>query len=192
MTRSPLRRLVFGALHRLLYLWVRSETINQSTFTLKLDRSKPVFYVLQLPSISDLAVVDSECRKAGLPRPILPVSVGKLDEPSAFFYLTPEPGWFGGQDKRGASPTLVRLLNTLNADAGLDAQIVPVSVFWGQSPASESSPWKLLFADSWAVTGRLASLLGSIKIAQRGGQNHTFTRDGIAAQYQTNFGASLW
>lgn len=28
MTRSPLRRLIFGALRRLMYLWVRSETIN--------------------------------------------------------------------------------------------------------------------------------------------------------------------
>ena len=44
----------------------------------------------------------------------------------------------------------------------------------------------------WAVTGRLASLLGSIKIAQRGGQNHTFTRDSIAAQYRASFGASPW
>lgn len=167
MTRSPLRRLVFGALHRLLYLWVRSETINQSAFTLKLDRSRPVFYVLQLPSVSDLAVVDSECRKAGLPRPILPVSVGQLDEPSAFFYLTPEPGWFGGQDKRGASPTLVRLLDALAADASLDAQIVPVSVFWGQTPASESSPWKLLFADSWAVTGRLRKLLSILILGRK-------------------------
>ena len=167
MTRSPLRRLVFGALHRLLYLWVRSETINQSAFTLKLDRSRPVFYVLQLPSVSDLAVVDSECRKAGLPRPILPVSVGQLDEPSAFFYLTPEPGWFGGQDKRGASPTLVRVLDALAADASLDAQIVPVSVFWGQTPASESSPWKLLFADSWAVTGRLRKLLSILILGRK-------------------------
>ena len=61
MTRSPLRRLAFGTLRRLLYLWVRSETINQSAFTLKLDRSKPVFYVLQQPSVSDLAVLDHEC-----------------------------------------------------------------------------------------------------------------------------------
>ncbi len=167
MTSSPLRRLVFGALHRLLYLWVRSETINQSAFTLKLDTGKPVFYVLQLPSISDLAVVDSECRKAGLPRPILPVSVGKLDEPSAFFYLTPEAGWLGGQDKRGASPTLVRLLKTLTADVTLDAQIVPVSVFWGQSPESESSPWKLLFADSWAVTGRLRKFLSILILGRK-------------------------
>ena len=167
MTSSPLRRLVFGALHRLLYLWVRSETINQSAFTLKLDTAKPVFYVLQLPSISDLAVVDSECRKAGLPRPILPVSVGKLDEPSAFFYLTPEAGWLGGQDKRGTSPTLVRLLKTLTADVTLDAQIVPVSVFWGQSPESESSPWKLLFADSWAVTGRLRKFLSILILGRK-------------------------
>ena len=44
----------------------------------------------------------------------------------------------------------------------------------------------------WATTGRLASLLGSIKIAQRGGQNHAFTRTEIATQYQTHFGAALW
>jgi adenosine kinase len=44
----------------------------------------------------------------------------------------------------------------------------------------------------WAVTGRLASLLGAIKIAQRGGQNHAFTRDQIAAQYKANFGAAPW
>jgi adenosine kinase len=44
----------------------------------------------------------------------------------------------------------------------------------------------------WAVAGRLASLLGSIKIAQRGGQNHTFTRDSIAAQYKTSFGSTPW
>ncbi|WP_163009525.1 hypothetical protein, partial [Pseudomonas viridiflava] len=76
MTRSPFRRLVFDTLRRLLYLWVRSETINQSAFTLKLDRSKPALYVLQQPSLSDLAVLDRECTKAGLPRPVVPVAVG--------------------------------------------------------------------------------------------------------------------
>jgi len=159
MTRSPFRRLVFGALRRLLYLWVRSETINQSSFTLNLDRSRPVLYVLQSPSLSDLAVIDRECSKAGLPRPVLPVAVGDLLEPAAFFYLTPAPDWLGRQDKRGAPPTLERVVNVLSDNAGEDAQIIPVSVFWGQSPASESSPWKLLFADSWAVTGRLRRLV---------------------------------
>jgi len=44
----------------------------------------------------------------------------------------------------------------------------------------------------WAVTGRLASLLGALKIAQRGPQNHTFTRESIAAMYKSNFGGALW
>ena len=44
----------------------------------------------------------------------------------------------------------------------------------------------------WAVTGRLASLIGALKIAQRGPQNHAFTRDSIAALYLANFGAAPW
>ncbi|MFV3334445.1 glycerol-3-phosphate 1-O-acyltransferase PlsB [Pseudomonas sp. NY15437] len=158
MPRYPFRRFGFGALRRLLYLWVRSETINQSAFSLKIDRSKPVLYVLQQPSVSDLAVVDTECRKAGLPRPVMPVAVGESIEPAAFFYLTPEPDWLGRQDKRGAPPALVRMLGAIGQNGIDDAQIVPVSVFWGQSPDSEKSAWKLLFADNWAVTGRLRKL----------------------------------
>ncbi|WP_152225076.1 glycerol-3-phosphate 1-O-acyltransferase PlsB [Pseudomonas sp. SCB32] len=158
MPRYPFRRFGFGALRRLLYLWVRSETINQSSFSLKIDRSKPVLYVLQQPSVSDLAVVDTECRKAGLPRPVMPVAIGESIEPAAFFYLTPEPDWLGRQDKRGAPPALVRTLNAIGQNGIDDAQIVPVSVFWGQSPDSEKSAWKLLFADNWAVTGRLRKL----------------------------------
>ncbi|WP_339486126.1 glycerol-3-phosphate 1-O-acyltransferase PlsB [Pseudomonas sp. EL_65y_Pfl2_R95] len=167
MTRSPFRRLVFGTVRRLLYLWVRSETINQSAFTLKLDRSKPVLFVLQKPSISDLAVLDTECRKAGLPRPVLPVAVGDLMEPAAYFYLNPPSGWFGRQNKRGISPTLDRVVSALSESSIDDAQIIPVSVFWGQSPDRETSPWKLLFADSWAVTGRLRRVVSILILGRK-------------------------
>ena len=44
----------------------------------------------------------------------------------------------------------------------------------------------------WQKTGQLASLLGSIKIAHRGGQNHKLTRDEIAQRYQQAFGSALW
>jgi adenosine kinase len=44
----------------------------------------------------------------------------------------------------------------------------------------------------WHTTGRLASLLGSIKIARRGGQNHHFTRDEIAQRYRDAFGSRIW
>jgi adenosine kinase len=44
----------------------------------------------------------------------------------------------------------------------------------------------------WQKTGQLASLMGSIKIAHRGGQNHKLTRDEIAQRYQQAFGTALW
>ncbi|SDU23014.1 glycerol-3-phosphate acyltransferase [Pseudomonas pohangensis] len=159
MTRSPVSRFLFSSLRRLLYVWVRSETINQPAFSLKLEPGKPVVYVLQRESVSDLAVVDHECSLAGLPRPVQPVQVGASQEPKAYFYLSPEADWLGRQEMPGSSPTLVRLLAAVEQDLQCDVQIVPVSVFWGQTPDRETSPWKLLFADNWAVTGRLRKLL---------------------------------
>ncbi len=44
----------------------------------------------------------------------------------------------------------------------------------------------------WQRTGRLASLLGALKIASRGGQNHVVDRDRLAAAYAEQFGGSLW
>ena len=44
----------------------------------------------------------------------------------------------------------------------------------------------------WELTGRLASLLGAIKIAHRGGQNHRFTRDEIRDRCKRDFGTAIW
>ena len=43
----------------------------------------------------------------------------------------------------------------------------------------------------WDVTGRIASLMGAIKIASHGPQNHRFTRDEFAIQYRAAFGQTL-
>jgi len=44
----------------------------------------------------------------------------------------------------------------------------------------------------WETTGRLASLLGSIKIAQRGPQNHELTRESVAERFKEAYGTALW
>ena len=44
----------------------------------------------------------------------------------------------------------------------------------------------------WERTGRLASLLGSLKIASRGGQNHAFDRDSVADLFRDRFGQALF
>jgi adenosine kinase len=43
----------------------------------------------------------------------------------------------------------------------------------------------------WETTGRLASLMGSIKISHQGPQNHQFSKDQIADQFKSAFGFSL-
>ncbi len=44
----------------------------------------------------------------------------------------------------------------------------------------------------WEKTGRLAAILGAIKIASRGGQNHIVNRERIATLYYDHFAAYLW
>jgi len=43
----------------------------------------------------------------------------------------------------------------------------------------------------WETTGRIASLLGSIKIEHHGTQNHKFTMDSFKARYKESFGSSF-
>jgi adenosine kinase len=43
----------------------------------------------------------------------------------------------------------------------------------------------------WPSTGRLASLLGTLKIGYKGGQNHVFSRDEIAARFKHAFDLAL-
>jgi adenosine kinase len=44
----------------------------------------------------------------------------------------------------------------------------------------------------WERTGRLASVMGALKIAHRGGQNHRPTREDIARTFSEAFGEELW
>ena len=44
----------------------------------------------------------------------------------------------------------------------------------------------------WGTAGRLASLMGAIKIVHRGGQNHDMNRAEIGIRYHQHFGTHIW
>ena len=48
----------------------------------------------------------------------------------------------------------------------------------------------LLHGLDWPTTGRIASLLGALKIATRGTQNHRFTPAELAVSYRLAFGSA--
>ena len=151
-------RLYFALMRRLLFLWARSESIGDPVTKVAPQPDLPTLYVLPGRSFSDLLVLDHECARLGLPRPILPPE-GVLEEETAYLHLTNELAWTGRPDPRKPSPRLLRALTAVELRVSPDVQLVPVSVFWGQSPDVESSPLKLLFAYRWGVGGKLRKFL---------------------------------
>ena len=154
-------RLRHGLMRRILYLWARSESIGDPMAKVAPQADLPLLYVLPGRSFSDLLVLDKECAQLGLPRPILPPP-GALEEDQAYFYLTGEVAWTGRPDPRKPPPQLLRALSAVELRACPDVQLVPVSVFWGQSPDVESSALKLLFAYKWGVGGKLRKFLAIV------------------------------
>jgi adenosine kinase len=49
----------------------------------------------------------------------------------------------------------------------------------------------LLHGLDWETTGRIASLIGALKIETRGTQNHSFTAAQFEQRYQASFGKAL-
>ena len=146
-------RLRFGLARRVLYLWARSRRIGDDD---TIDPQRPVIYVLPYRSLSDLIVADRECVRAGLPRPVR-APLPPLDERESYVFLNHQRSWVGRPDPRSQSPRLGKVLECALDDAA-SVQLVPITVFWGQSPDSESSPLKLLFAWNW-MGGRLRKFL---------------------------------
>ena len=78
----------------------------------------------------------------------------------------------------------------------IDIPVAPAEALIDPTGCGDAYRSGLLYGISqgwdWEKTGRLASLMGSIKIAHRGGQNHKLTRDDIAARYHAAFDDNLW
>ena len=77
----------------------------------------------------------------------------------------------------------------------LEIPTVPVSQLSDPTGCGDAYRSGLLYGLSkdldWETTGRLASLMGGIKIEHAGTQNHAFTREAIAERYRDAFGESL-
>jgi adenosine kinase len=73
-----------------------------------------------------------------------------------------------------------------------DIPVVPAALVVDPTGCGDAYRAGLLFGIAqgydWPTTGRLASLLGSIKIAHQGGQNHSFTPADIADKFEAAFG----
>ncbi|HUP90722.1 MAG TPA: glycerol-3-phosphate 1-O-acyltransferase PlsB [Solimonas sp.] len=144
--RALLYRALYGMawwLFRPFNRWIRYRTVPADLREhLKLDPTKPVVYILAQRSWTDLFVLDRICKDLVLPRPSRTGSNFPQVERAGVVYM---PALL---EMRVHPTDLTRLIETGIATKTFDAQLVPVSVFWGRDPGKETSLWKLMFADS--------------------------------------------
>jgi glycerol-3-phosphate O-acyltransferase len=140
-------------LRRLLALWVRYKVRPDEAVSHVRDRDKPVCYVVENSSVTDLAVLQDACVKLKLPRPQKRLLRQSKDLRS-FFYLSRPRGFWDERIDRRAPPQLQQMIAALAASPGLDVELVPVAMYWGRAPQKEGSWFRLLLVEDWALTSR--------------------------------------
>jgi len=122
-------------------------------------RPRPVCYVLERESRTDLAVLSMVCATLRLPRLERRLLVGKRRADQAYFELMRPTGLFTpGHDAR-APRYLVQLVAAAAAHPEVDVDLLPVAIFWGRAPHKKASLWGLLFAEDWVLVGRFRKAL---------------------------------
>ena len=74
-------------------------------------------------------------------------------------FLERRAGFFGLRVDRRMPETLRQLCAAAATDLAFEADIVPVSLFWGRSPGRERSWFRLLVAEGWDIGGRFRKVL---------------------------------
>ncbi|WP_037027151.1 glycerol-3-phosphate 1-O-acyltransferase PlsB [Psychromonas aquimarina] len=120
--------------------WVRSVYVpRQPISELQLDLKRPIIYVVEQNSASDLLGLQAACVQAGLPDPYLPIEVAGQSLSAVIFIHN--WSWFSPRLPRlQETPYLAQyqqLLNLHKANSELDIQLLPVSFYWGRNPGKK-------------------------------------------------------
>jgi glycerol-3-phosphate O-acyltransferase len=154
---TALERLLLPVVRRFVAFWVRPSVLPDDVAA-RLERGRPVVYALEKRSIVDMAVLEYVCRERGLPAPLQPIGAGSEQQISTVF-LERRAGFLGLRVDRRLSEPLRRLTQQGLRDPDFDADLVPVSLFFGRAPGRERSWFRLMVAEDWDIGGRFRKLL---------------------------------
>ena len=154
---SALERLLLPLVRRFVALWVRPSVLPDAVIE-RFASGRPVIYALEKRSLVDVAVLEYVCNERDLPPPLAPLGSGTLLG-SSILFLERRAGFFGVRIDRRMPEALRALTGAAAADLAFDADLVPVSLFWGRAPGRERSWFRLMVAEGWDIGGRFRKLL---------------------------------
>jgi glycerol-3-phosphate O-acyltransferase len=155
--------LTLDVLRRILYLGTRTQVFPEAPEALGLRPEVPVCYVLQENHLSNLLVLDHECRQLGLPPALRPMRDDAYTAQRSFFFLARRMrGSIAPNPRSAHSAMLKALVRTALAAPQFDVQLVPVSILWGREPGKQDSVLKALFAETWQQVSTLRHLFAML------------------------------
>ena len=154
---TTIERLLLPLVRRFVSLWVRPVVLPNDVRD-RIVPGRPAVYVLEKHSVVDLAVLEYVCAERSLPPPLAPLGSGALLTASVLF-LERRRGLFGQRIDRRMPEGLRTLTGIAAADIAFDADLVPVSLFWGRAPGRERSWVRLMVAEGWDLGGRFRKAL---------------------------------
>ena len=147
---------ILWAQRKLLMIWVKVSVVPSDPSTLGLTSERPVFYILETRSLSNLLILEQQCIALNLPRPTETFSYEPLQlRRSASALRRWEGFWRLRPSKVSYSQTLQQLLEYAIRHSDTDILLAPVTVFWGRRPDKNQGWFQLLFAEPWSKVGRL-------------------------------------
>lgn len=139
---------------KLLYLWIRTDIIQPEDLPVD-DNTSVTVYVLQSRAWTDLLVLEQECKKRLLTRPLSRIPLAPMNRWHHVYTVAqaqPLTAWLMQEPKR--SQMLGGLYRALKENPQLDVNFVPVMIFWGR-PVLKQKHWlRVLFSDTWGFAGR--------------------------------------
>lgn len=156
--------LIFNKISALFYFickllikpWLKTRVLPTNFEALNIDLSKPICYVMESRSTSNLALLDIECKKLGLPSPRTSLGEDELADFRSVYSVLPKKyqrAKYAHMNKDTGK--LRELLHIVaNSEQDLDVQFVPAFVLWGRPVGKEGSWYHELFADTWNIVGR--------------------------------------
>jgi len=153
---TPVERLLLPLVRAFVRLWVRPSVLPDDVRD-RLGSGRPIVYVLEKRSVVDVAVLEFVCEQRNLPPPLARFGPEVLHHSTLF--LERRAGLLGLRTDR-RTPDALRTLTTVAAgNPAFDADLVPVSLFWGRAPGRERSWFRLLVAEGWDIGGRFRKVL---------------------------------
>jgi glycerol-3-phosphate O-acyltransferase len=157
-----LNRTLMWMLRGLMRVFVRPAIVPEDAVQRLHGRARPLLYVLEERSTSDLLALEIACMQGGLRRPGKRLKLRELELPGSAVALERRSGVLRRRADRRTPAELARAVAAAGADPALELDIVPVAVYWGRAPHSERSWLGLLFSENWAFVGPFRRMLSIV------------------------------